>query len=381
MDMRETLLLIMVACSTIGLGILLHFPFIQPSLYTDIMGFFWSDFAQAGRIPYLELDQTGKHFEYPFVSGLLSIIAWRIGGDMAGFYLAYSAMVLASAIAMAYAAARLSRDNMYTLVYLAAPSLVVYGIYGYDVFLAALTALSVLAFARGRYTISAVLLALGFHTKFLSILFLPYAVLRLRDRERLKYLATFAAVALPPILAFPEAYRAVVEAQTGWSLENAWYVHLLPDAAAPVGPNTAPGLGAAILFGLISMSILYLYVLRSGLEPGKFMMLAAMSYMLFTPRYSPQTSIFLLPFIPASGLLMPGFALWELSNTAILLTWFSTPAPHMPWSLTQAMVLLRFAALSTMFIQSLHSVGLLKPGLPRLELVPKIASILRRLRT
>lgn len=233
MDMREMLPLIMVTCSTIGLGILLHSPFVQPSLYTDIMGFFWSDFAEAGRIPYLELDQTGKHFEYPFVSGLLSIMAWRIGGDMAGFYLAYSAMVLASAIAMAYAAARLSRDNMYTLLYLAAPSLVLYGVYGYDVFLAALTALSVLAFARCRYTVSAALLALGFHIKFLSILFLPYAVLRLRGRERLKYLAVFAAVALPPILAFPEAYRAVIEAQTGWSLENAWYVHLFPDAAAP----------------------------------------------------------------------------------------------------------------------------------------------------
>jgi hypothetical protein len=378
--MRGMLPLIMVTCSTIGLGILLHSPFIQPSLYTDIMGFFWKDFAEAGRIPYLETDQTGRHFEYPFLSGALSVLAWRIGGDMAGFYLAYSAMVLASALAMAYSALRISGNPVHTIVYLVAPSLVVYGIYGYDVFLAALTALSVLAFIRGRYTTSAALLALGFHIKFLSILFLPYAMLRLHGRERLKYLAVFGAVALPPVLAFPEAFRAVVEAQTGWSLENAWYVHLFPDASAPVGPNQAPGLGTAVLFGTIGTLILYLYVLRTSLEPGRFMTLAAMSYLLFTPRYSPQTSIFLIPFLPASNILMPGFVLWELSNAAILLTWFTTPQPHTPWSVTQTMALIRFAALLTMFSQTLYSTGLLKTGTPRLVLLPKIASALRRLR-
>lgn len=381
MDMRDWLALITLTASTVGLGVLLHSPFTQPNLYTDILGFFWNDFAASGRTPYIETDASGKHFEYPFLAGALSVLAWRLGGDLAGFYAAYSAMVVASALAMAYAAFRLSAsgDMGHTLIYLMAPSMVVYSIYGYDVILAAFTALSTLAFVRKRYTISAALLALGFQTKLLSILFLPYALLRLQGRERLKYLAVFAAVALLPILAFPEAFRAVVENQLNWSLENAWYIHLFPDASAPVGPNQAPGLGTAVLFGTIGLILSYLYTLRASLQPQQFMLLAAMAYLLFTPRYSPQTSILLLPFLPASGALMPGFALWELSNTAILITWFTTPTPHEPWSVTQTMALVRFIALLTMFGQSLYTVGLLKPRLPQPLQAPRIASILRRL--
>ncbi|MEM4306230.1 MAG: hypothetical protein QXD61_09685, partial [Candidatus Caldarchaeum sp.] len=354
--MRNWLTAVTITVSVMGLSILLHTPFLQPNLYTDILGFFWNDFASRDRIPYLQLDETGSHFEYPFVSGLLSILAWKTGGDLAGFYAVYSGMVAASALAMAYAMMRLHGNNGFWM-YLVSPSLVVYGVYGYDVFLAALTALAVLFFTRERYSLSAILLALAFHTKLLSILFLPYALLRLDGRQRLKYLAVFGSVAGAPIIAMPEAFRAVVEAQTGWSLENAWYVHVFPDAASPVGPNTAPGLSTAILFGLIGMSMLYLHVLRKALSPAQFMLLATASYLMFTPRYSPQTSIFLLPFLPASSVLTLGFPLWELSNAAIILTWFTTSEPFKPWSVPQTMTLVRFIALSTIFVQSLHAAG------------------------
>lgn len=379
MDMRNWMTAVAITISMIGLSVLLHSPFTNPSLYTDILGFFWNDFASRDRIPYLQLDETGSHFEYPFVSGLLSILAWKTGGDLAGFYAVYSGMVVASALAMVYAMMRLHGNNGFWM-YLVSPSLVVYGVYGYDVFLAALTALAVLFFTRERYSLSAILLALAFHTKLLSILFLPYALLRLDGRQRLKYLAVFGSVAGAPIIAMPEAFRAVVEAQTGWSLENAWYVHVFPDAASPVGPNTAPGLSTAILFGLIGMSMLYLHVLRKALSPAQFMLLATASYLMFTPRYSPQTSIFLLPFLPASGVLMLGFPLWELSNAAIILTWFTTSEPFKPWSVPQTMTLVRFIALSTIFVQSLHAAGLLRKPSSAIPYLPRIVSVLRRLR-
>lgn len=379
MDMRNWMTAVAITISMIGLSVLLHSPFTNPSLYTDILGFFWNDFASRDRIPYLQLDETGSHFEYPFVSGLLSILAWKTGGDLAGFYAVYSGMVVASALAMVYAMMRLHGNNGFWM-YLVSPSLVVYGVYGYDVFLAALTALAVLFFTRERYSLSAILLALAFHTKLLSILFLPYALLRLDGRQRLKYLAVFGSVAGAPIIAMPEAFRAVVEAQTVWSLENAWYVHVFPDAASPVGPNTAPGLSTAILFGLIGMSMLYLHVLRKALSPAQFMLLATASYLMFTPRYSPQTSIFLLPFLPASGVLMLGFPLWELSNAAIILTWFTTSEPFKPWSVPQTMTLVRFIALSTIFVQSLHAAGLLRKPSSAIPYLPRIVSVLRRLR-
>ena len=370
MDLKG-LLPVMTVLTAVGLGVILHSPYSQPSLYTDILGFFWSDFAAAGRTPYLETGETGSHFEYPFLSGLVSILAWRLGGDLGGFYTVYSTIVMLFAGIMAYAAYRLSNNYAATLIYMAAPSLVVYGIYGYDVLLAALTALSVLMFIKGRYCLSATLLALGFHTKLYSILFLPYAVLRLKGCERLRYLVIFGAAALTPVLAMPEAFRHVLEAQFRLGLENAWYVHLFPDAAT-TGPNPPPGLGAATLFGVLGTVFLYIYVLRPHLQPQYFMLLAVSVFLLFAPRYTPQTSILLLPFLPATGPVYLGYPIWELSNAAILLTWFTTPAPHSPWSITQTMSLIRFAALSAMFVQGLVSLGLLRLewhcrllGLPR----------------
>jgi hypothetical protein len=339
---------------------LLHSPNREGGLYTDIMGFFWYDFAEKGLTPYLDRGIDGAPFEYPFLAGAISILAWKAGGDLTGFYMIYSAITMLFGAVMAYAAYKISENMPYTLTYLAAPSLVVYGIYGYDVMFAALTALSILAFIRGRYVLSAVLLALGFHTKLISVLFLPYAIIKLKGKEKRLYLAAFAAVAIVPALFMPEAFMDVIKQQTTWSLENAWYVHIFPDAATPVGPNPVAGTTTAVLFGSIGMAILYLYVLRSGLRPEHFMLLATSAYLLFTPRYSPQTSIMLLPFLPAAGVLLPTYPIWEVANAAILLTWFTTQSPHLPWSLPQTMSLLRFAALAVIFAQSLHAVGLLK---------------------
>jgi hypothetical protein len=353
-------LTIAVVVALLGAATLLHNPLSGNGLYTDIIGFFWNDFAEKGLTSYLDRGADGAPFEYPFLAGAISILAWKVGGDLTGFYIIYSAITMLFGAVMAYAAYKLSENTSYTLTYLAAPSLVIYGIYGYDVMFAALTALSVLAFIRGRYVLSAVLLALGFHTKLISVLFLPYAIIKLKGKERRLYLAAFAAMAIVPALFMPEAFMDVIRQQTTWSLENAWYVHIFPDAATPVGPNPVAGTTTAVLFGSIGMAILYLYVLRSGLRPEHFMLLATCAYLLFTPRYSPQTSIILLPFLPAAGTLLPTYPIWEVANAAILLTWFTTQSPHLPWSLPQTMSLLRFAALAVIFAQSLHAAGLLK---------------------
>ena len=376
--MKEAFPAIIAVLTLLGLGVLLHNPYAGNSLYTDIIGFFWNDFAARGLTPYVDKRIDGRPFEYPVLSGALSIIAWRLGGELEGFYATYSAFVMLAGAAMAYAALRLSNDPVRTMVYLAAPSLVVYGVYGYDVILAALTALSVLAFSRGRYAWSAALLGLGFQTKLLSVLFLPYALIKLRGRERRLYIAVFTATALAPAVVMPEAFIQVLQTQSVWSLENAWYVHIFPEAANPVGPNPAPGQSTAVLFGLAGMSMLYLYVLRSTLKPEQFMLLATSAYLLFTPRYSPQTNIMLLPFLPAAGATFFTYPIWELANSAIILTWFTSPAPHAPWSVPQTMVLIRFAALAAAFTQMLHTAGLFKPGAP--PTLVKAADILKRWR-
>ena len=356
------------------LAMLLHAPWSNPSLYTDIIAFFWVDYATRGLTPYLDLGADGEPFEYPYLAGGISVLAWRLGGSEAGFYIAYSLIVIGFALLMAHAILELSSSPL-AILCLTAPSMVVYGIYGYDVILVGLTAASILAFAKRRYLLSAFLLALAFHVKILSILFLPYALLRLEGRDRVRYFAAFAAAVVAPILAMPRGFLEMLEYQTSWGLENAWFVYLFPDAAYPLTrfQQVPVSVECAKAFGYCLMALLYMLGLKLGLRlpPQRFMALAAAAYLLGTPRYSPQTSILLLPFLASfmTPRMIPAFLLWELANASIILTWFTTEAPHMPWQPPQVASLIRFVALLALFIQMVAAARGLETKIPSISLM------------
>ena len=191
--------------------------------------------------------------------------------------------------------------------------------------------------------------------KILSILFLPYALLKLDGGDRVKYAVAFAAVALAPILIMPSAFVDMMRFQMSWSLENSWYIYIFPDAATPLTLLEEPPLGvkAAKILGYALMLLLYIHVLGLELPPERFMAFASATYLLTTPRYSPQTSILLLPFLPfvMTPAMIPGFLLWETANASIILTWFTTDVPHLPWQPPQIASLIRSLALLVMFIQ------------------------------
>jgi len=369
MDRRLAYLLIL---QTLLLSTILHAPWISPSLYTDIIGSYWRDFAESGRIPYLHKDSDGEPFEYPYLAAGISLLCSSFGGGLTGFYIAYSLVVMAFGILLAYCALRLGEGWMVPLC-LAAPSLVVYGIYGYDVIMAALTSLAILLYTRGRYCLSAVVLALSAHVKLYSVLFLPYALASLSGRERLRFLAAFALTYLAPVAALPSAFIDIIRFHSTWGLEVAWYVFLFPDAAHPVGrlidapPQLMASVRAAQVLGYAIFIILYLHVLTLRISPERFMALSLMAYLMGTPRYSPQTSILLLPFLPsimgAHG--APFFILWEAANISIILTWFTTNVPHLPWQPPQTAALIRFLALLMMFLHAEARLGVIRLRIPK----------------
>lgn len=341
---------------------ILHSPWTIPKLYTDILGFFWEDFAERGLIPYVG-GSSEEIFEYPFLSGGLSILWYILGRDLTGFYILYSITVFISLIIIAYIFLKTSRNDI-GLICLTSPSIVLFSIYGYDSILAMFTALSLYMFIKGRYTLSSIFLALGFHTKFLSILLLPYILMNLKKRDALRYLAIFTVATITPIIFFPKPFFEIVKYHMLWPLENAWYIYIFPDAAMPLLTlkEETPSIGAAKLFGYILMLLLYIYILRREIEPRTFSTLSIMVYLLSTPRYSPQTSILLTPFLAMvmTQSMFPAFILWEAGNILIILTWFTTDAPHMPWQPPQVASLIRFIGLLTLFIQILYREGLLR---------------------
>lgn len=373
------------AIQAILLSAALHTPFGQHTLYTDVVGFYWRDFAEAGRIPYLDLDAHGEPFEYPALAAAITALC-GLAGSLEGFYAAYCLTVACFAILMTYCAIRLSRSPLLALC-LTAPSLIAYGIYGYDVIMAALTALAILLHARGRYVASAIALAASVHVKLYSILFLPYALVAAPRDERARFLAAFALAALAPVMALPGAYAQLVSFHAAWGLENAWYVIFFPEAATRVGralewapSHVAASIKAAQLFGYAIIATLYLAILshaaRAKMPPEKFMALALMAFLIGAPRYSPQTNILLLPLLPSvlSPGMVPAFIAWELANSAIIPLWFTTRTPEKPWAPPQLAVLLRFIALSLLLAQAGSSLGVFKLKMPK-----KLAFLISRL--
>jgi len=369
---RRGVIAYLLILQTLLLSAILHAPWSEPSLYTDIIGAYWRDFAAAGRIPYLHREPSGDPFEYPYIAAAISLLCSSFGGGLTGFYVAYSLTVMAFGVLLAYCALKFKNGPL-TLICLAAPSLIVYGIYGYDVIMAALTALAILLYIGRRYTLSGIVLALSAHVKFYSVIFLPYALIDLKGRDRLRFLAAFAITYLAPVAALPSAFIDLVKFHSSWGIEAAWYIFLFPDAAHPVmrltniPPDMMASIRAAQVFGYAIFILLYLHVLGLKTSPEKFMALSLMAYFMGTPRYSPQSNILFLPFLASviDVRAAPFFILWEAANASVIMTWFASSAPHLPWQPPQIAALIRFIGLAMMFVSAETMLGAIRIRIPK----------------
>jgi hypothetical protein len=346
-DRRLLLACVSSAVAGVLLSAFLHSHWSDPSIYSDIGSFWGRSWLQAGQAPYTS---ANAFFEYPPIAGLILYFCRIVGGDYTGYYLTFSALSLLAAAAMGWSCWRLATDlNVRTHpLYFLLPSVIVYGVYNFDLFNGLFVVLGLMLFVEKKRDASAVFIGLAIVTKLVGIVLLPLLLLEAKG-QRARYLAVCAVVAalplLPILFANPGFFSQFSSFFQGWGLEDAWYIWIFGN----------PFSSTAKLFGyvLIGALLLRVYTLKAPLVPRSFLALSA--YLLGTYIYAPQFSLVLIPLVAVLALNSPALYFWEIFNALIILTWFTVPTsptsgPTYPWTVPQAMALIRSASLAVLSI-------------------------------
>ena len=334
--------------AVILLSAFLHSNFTTPTLYSDIASFWGRGWVEAGQVPY---SSPSAFLEYPPISGLFLYAARVLGGEFAGvagglyagYYDSFSALSLVAAAVMGWSTWRLAKALGVELnaVYFFLPSMIIYGVYNFDLFDALFVVLCVQFFVEKRPGWSAVFLGLAIATKGIAVVLLPVFLLELSGgRGRARYFLVSLAVAgatLVPIAIYNFGFFGqFISFFSNWGLEDAWYIWIFGN----------PFSHAAKYFGYAVMGLLLVrvYTMKMPLVPRCFLALTA--YLLGTYIYAPQFNVTLVPLLAVMAVSTPTLYLFDMFNVMIILTWFSVPVtstsgPTYPWTLPQAMALLR----------------------------------------
>ena len=342
-----------IAAASWALSLFLHIPGQPWTVYSDVTSFWFRDEnLRMGRMPCIDY-----FLEYPPVACYI-LYASRVAGgpDVLPYYFAFGLISLPAYALLAYSISKPGERNRYLpAVVLLSPSLVVYGIYNFDHFFAAALGVSFLLFMRGKRVAGSAVLGFASAIKVMAVLILPVYLIEAKG-ERLRAFAAFAAGALAPslpvLLLNPGWSTEFVRYHAGWGLENAWYVWIFGD----------PFSTTAKLFGLMLLvpMLLKSYSLRSGIaEKGA---LATGSWLFTSYVFTPQMAIWMLPFVVMLPQTLVFWPVFEVSNVYIILTWFTTDRPTHPWTLPQAMALIRAVALAGMLYAIYRSIGEGKHG-------------------
>ena len=351
---------ILAACissSIVGmfLSALLHSNWSVPNIYSDIGSFWGRSWVSAGLPPNTSVS---TFFEYPPISGFLLYGSRVLGGSLAGlaggiynaYYFVFSFLSVVAAGIIAWSTFRLSRrmNIQVNPLYFLLPSVIVYGVYNFDLFNAMFIVLSVQLYAEQRRELSAVLLGLAMATKLVAVVLLPVFILDLDGADyKIKYTAlalAFAALPFFPIvISFPGFFGQFLSYFSNWGLEDAWYIWIFGD----------PFSRAAKAFGLVLLMVLLVrvYTLKVPLVQKCFLALCA--YLLATPIYAPQFNVMLVPLVAVLAISSPALFSWDVFNAMIILTWFTVPqtptfGPTHAWTVPQAAALIRSASLAIM---------------------------------
>lgn len=331
----------------ITLSAFLHSSWSSTNLYSDIGSLWGRGWVASGQVPY---SSPATFLEYPPFSGAVLYAARIIGGIISGvsgglyggYYVAFCALSLAAAVGVAWSTWRLAGDlgvNVNPLYFLL-PSMIIYGVYNFDLFNALFIVLSLQLFVERQRGWSAAFLGLALATKFVAGVLLPVFLLELVGWEdRARYVAVSAIVAgafFLPILIFNPGYISqFLSFYSSWGLEDAWYIWIFVNQFS----------SAAKVFGLVLLLLLLLrvYTLKMPLVQRSFLALSA--YLLATYIYAPQFNVMLVPLVAVLAISSPALYSMEVFNALIILTWFTVPDPTHSGTLPQLMALLRSASL------------------------------------
>lgn len=301
--------------------------------YTDIVPLFATEQLAGGRLPYLDACAPSDHNcdEYPVLTMYFMRVAGWIAGEHPARFFWVNVLLLVTCAA-ATAGCLYVIDARRALWFALAPSLALQAFVNWDLLAVALTAGATLAFFRRREGWAGALIGLGTAAKlFPGLLLLPLAAERLRGRQPDRAIllwwsaaAAWLAVNVPFVVAglsgWWEFFRFNGARGADW--DSVWLLlceHL--SVCAPTGLINLASVASLLALGA------GIWAAKRRREPDfprwQLVFPILILFLLLGKVYSPQFSLWVLPWL---ALVVPGprrFLAFEAADVAVFLTRFS----------------------------------------------------------
>jgi uncharacterized membrane protein len=309
--------------------------------YSDIVPLYLTEHLSGGRLPYLDPCPVSAGLqcdEYPvltmyFMRATASLANWT-GKSFSAFFFWNAVLLGLCGLAVAWALHRTVGDR--ALYFAVAPTLAIYAFVNWDLLAVALAALATLAYVRDRDGPSGALLGLGAAAKaYPALLLVPFVLERIRQRRGggatslvVWAAIAYAAVNLPFALAARHQWERffLFNSRRPPDWDSMWFV-----ACNRIQGSTGCSWSAHLvnwlsLAAFAVVAVLVWWVRRSR-QPDfprwTFGFPLLVAFLLTNKVYSPQYSLWLLPWF---ALALPNpwlFATFEAADVAVFVTRFS----------------------------------------------------------
>ena len=304
--------------------------------YSDNVHQLETEQLTSNRLPFLDacrVQEGSECDEYPVLTmWTMRAAAWISGPSIIGFYATSSIMMWIAAFVIAVLLFLLVGERV--LYFVLAPTLALYATMNWDLLAVALATGGTFLYLRRMDGWSGVLLGLGAAAKvFPALLVVPFVAGRFHGREpdrgiRLAWGAagTWIAINVPFLLAAPSAWWEFFRFNAGrfadW--DSLWYLACQRATGQTCSQTDLVNAGSVVMFiawaGLV-------WVLKTRRDPGfarwtlGFPILVL--FLLTNKVYSPQFSLWLLPWFALAFPNLRLFVAFEVADVAVFVTRFS----------------------------------------------------------
>jgi uncharacterized membrane protein len=296
--------------------------------YSDIVPLYRAEGLADGHVPYLDVRN-----EYPVGTGLFMWGTAQFADTGGGFFVANAVALSVAALATSWLLFR-AVGGARSLLFALAPTLALYAFLNWDLLVLALATAATVAFVRRRDGTAGVLLGLAVAAKLYPVLLLlPFALQRRREGDARGAVrlaawtgATWLVVNLPFMVAaserWAEVFRFNAERPVDWG--SLWFVgcHALT-GSLECEPVRLVNVLSVVLFAAGAVWVWRAKVAREPTVPRWTLGLPLIVVFLLTTKvYSPQYSLWLIPWF---ALVLPDlrlFVAFEAADVSVFATEF-----------------------------------------------------------
>ncbi len=315
---------------------------LRPFTWSDLLATYVQRGIEGGRLPYFDVA-----FEYPPVVGYLGGAFALAASSRAAYLAMWAVVVVLASGALGIVLAREAGPRA-ALRWALSPQLLLYAGLGVDVVPAALLAGAAIAARHGRVVGSASALALGAATKLFPSVALPALALRARRGGRsalLAFVIVGAALFVPALIAPHSALGGLVYYTEGYPAAGVAVWGLVATTLGAAGlPGTTIVL-AATTAGLLGTLVLRVYPASRRADATTTFALSTIAVLFWSRLYSPQFSLWLIPFFALTPLGGRTFALLSLADVAVFLT--ASPLTLVRWDAPEGLPSVLLALLAS----------------------------------